>query len=49
MVMRADGVKLEDFKRLLETAAVKREQRTNPVKKFIDVIKSNPAAVCSYC
>ncbi|MBB3965416.1 MULTISPECIES: hypothetical protein [Rhizobium] len=49
MVMRADGVKLEDFKRLLETAAVKREQRVNPVKKFIDVIKTNPAAVCSYC
>ncbi|MDM9646265.1 MULTISPECIES: hypothetical protein [unclassified Rhizobium] len=49
MVMRADGVKLEDFKRLLETAAVKREQRANPVKKFIDVIKSNPAAVCNYC
>jgi hypothetical protein len=49
MVMRADGVKLEDFKRLLETAAVKREQRANPVKKFIDVIKSNPAAICNYC
>jgi hypothetical protein len=49
MVMRADGVKLDDFKRLLETAAVKREQRSNPVKKFIDVIKSNPAATCSFC
>lgn len=49
MVMRADGVKLEDFKQLLETAAVKRAQRPNPVKNFINIIQSNPAATCSFC
>ncbi|MDM9625552.1 hypothetical protein QTL95_06575 [Rhizobium sp. S152] len=49
MVMRADGVKLEDFKQLLETAAVKRAQRPNPVKKFMNIIQSNPAATCSFC
>ncbi|WP_431322849.1 hypothetical protein [Rhizobium sp. YTU87027] len=48
MVLRADGVKLDDFKRLLETAAKKREQRASPVGKFLNVI-SNPAAMCSYC
>jgi len=50
MVLRADGVKLDDFKRLLETAARKREQRTSPVGKFLNVIPNNtPAAMCSYC
>ncbi|MNL87715.1 hypothetical protein D3C87_2170070 [compost metagenome] len=50
MVLRADGVKLDDFKRLLETAARKREQRTSPVGKFLNVIpNNNPAAMCSYC
>jgi hypothetical protein len=49
MVLRADGVKLDDFKLLLETAASKREQRTSPVGKFLNVIPNNPAAMCSYC
>jgi hypothetical protein len=49
MVMRADGVKLDDFKQLLETAARKREQRVSPVSKFLNVISNNPAATCSYC
>ncbi|OWW00213.1 hypothetical protein [Rhizobium sp. R693] len=49
MVLRADGVKLDDFKRLLETAAKKREQRASPVGKFLNVIPNNPAAMCSYC
>ncbi|MBD9446376.1 hypothetical protein [Rhizobium sp. RHZ01] len=50
MVLSADGVKLDDFKRLLETAARKREQRTSPVGKFLNVIpNNNPAAMCSYC
>ncbi|OWW04687.1 hypothetical protein ATY81_01510 [Rhizobium sp. R72] len=48
MVLRADGVKLDDFRRLLETAAKKREQRVSPVGKFMNAI-SNPAAMCSYC
>ncbi|CCM79043.1 hypothetical protein [Rhizobium mesoamericanum] len=49
MVLRADGVKLDDFKRLLETAAKKGEQRASPVGKFMNMISSNPAAMCSYC
>jgi hypothetical protein len=49
MVMRADGVKLDDFKRLLETAAVKREQRVSPAGKFMNAITGNPAATCSFC
>jgi hypothetical protein len=49
MVMRADGVKLDDFKRLLETAAVKREQRVSPVGKFINAVTGNPGATCSFC
>ena len=32
MVLRADGVKLEDFKQLLETAAHKREPRPSTVR-----------------
>ncbi|MBB3319283.1 MULTISPECIES: hypothetical protein [unclassified Rhizobium] len=48
MVLRADGVKLDDFRRLLETAAGKREQRT-PVGKFLKSISNDPAAMCSYC
>jgi len=49
MVLRADGVKLDDFRRLLETAARKREQRTSPVGKFLKSISNDPAAMCSYC
>ncbi|MEK1896616.1 MAG: hypothetical protein AAAB20_25635 [Rhizobium sp.] len=49
MVLRADGVNLDDFKRLLETAAKKREQRPSPVSKFMNVISNNPAAMCSFC
>ncbi|KQV65238.1 hypothetical protein [Rhizobium sp. Root1220] len=49
MVMRADGVKLDDFKQLLETAAGKREHRASPVSKFLNAISTNPAATCSYC
>ena len=49
MVLRADGVKLDDFKRLLETAAKKREQPASPVGKFLNMISNNPAAICSYC
>ncbi|EPE94794.1 hypothetical protein [Rhizobium grahamii] len=49
MVLRADGVKLDDFKSLLETAARTREQRTSPVGNFLKSISSDPAAMCSYC
>ncbi len=49
MVLRADGVKLDDFRRLLETAATKREQRTSPVGKFLKSISNDPAAMCNYC
>jgi hypothetical protein len=49
MVMRADGVKLDDFKQLLETAAAKRERRISPVGKFMNAIAGNPAATCSFC
>lgn len=52
MVMRADGVKLEDFKQLLETAARKREASTSKVGKFINAIanraKSNPPSACCF-
>jgi hypothetical protein len=51
MVMRADGVKLEDFKQLLETAARKREA-TSKVGNFINAIanraKSNPPSACCF-
>ncbi len=50
MVMRADGVTLEDFKQLLETAARKRESK---VGNFINAIANrnaaNPATVCCFC
>ncbi|NLS04309.1 hypothetical protein HGP14_13180 [Rhizobium sp. P32RR-XVIII] len=50
MVMRADGVKLEEFKQLLETAARKRESK---VGNFINAIANrngaNPATVCCFC
>jgi hypothetical protein len=49
MVMRADGVKLDDFKRLLETAAVKREQRVSPLGKFINDVAGSSTAACSFC
>ncbi|MBB3406892.1 hypothetical protein FHT87_000792 [Rhizobium sp. BK316] len=35
MVLRADGVKLDDFKQLLETAARKREPRTSTASDMI--------------
>ncbi|EJB01367.1 hypothetical protein Rleg9DRAFT_0099 [Rhizobium leguminosarum bv. trifolii WSM597] len=49
MVMRADGVKLEDLKQLLETAAGKREPRSTPVSNIIGAIASRanlPAMPC---
>jgi hypothetical protein len=51
MVMRADGVKLEEFKQLLETAARKRESK---VGNFINAIANNrnaanPATVSCFC
>jgi hypothetical protein len=42
MVMRADGVKLDDFKQLLETAARKREPRS-PVSGLINAIANRTA------
>jgi len=52
MVMRADGVKLEDFKQLLETAARKREASTSKVGNFINAIAnratSNPPSACCF-
>lgn len=52
MVMRADGVKLEDFKQLLETAARKREPCTSKVGNFINAIAnratSNPPSACCF-
>jgi len=47
--LRADGVKLEDFKQLLETAAGKREPRSTPVGNIIGAIASRtnlPAMPC---
>ncbi|MGG7579114.1 hypothetical protein [Rhizobium sp. Nf11,1] len=49
MVLRADGVKLEDFKQLLETAAGKSEPRPTPVGKMIGALTSRanlPAIPC---
>ena len=50
MVMRADGVKLEEFKQLLETAARKRESK---VGSFINAVANrnatNPTAVSCFC
>ena len=52
MVLRADGVKLEDFKQLLETAARKREPNTSKVGNFINAIanraSANPSTVCCF-
>jgi hypothetical protein len=50
-VMRADGVKLEEFKQLLETAARKRESK---VGNFINAVvnkrsAANPATVSCFC
>jgi len=49
MVLRADGVKFEDFKQLLETAARKRQPRTKSVGDMIGAIASRtnlPAMPC---
>ena len=49
MVLRADGVQLEDFKQLLETAAGKREPRSTSVGNIIGAIASRanlPAMPC---
>ncbi|MDR6666473.1 hypothetical protein [Rhizobium sp. 1399] len=49
MVLRADGVKLEDFKQLLETAAHKREPRPSTVSDMIGSFASRanlPAMPC---
>jgi hypothetical protein len=49
MVLRADGVKLEDFKQLLETAARKREPRSTSVGNMIGALASRanlPAVPC---
>ncbi|MBY5738501.1 hypothetical protein [Rhizobium leguminosarum] len=49
MVLRADGVKLEDFKQLLETAARKREPRSTSVSNMIGALASRanlPAVRC---
>ena len=49
MVLRADGVKLEDFKQLLETAAGKREPRPTSVGNVIGALASRanlPAMPC---
>jgi hypothetical protein len=49
MVLRADGVKLEDFKQLLETAARKREPRSNSVGNMIGALANRanlPAMPC---
>ena len=49
MVLRADGVKLEDFKQLLETAAHKREPRPSTVSEMIGSFASRanlPAMPC---
>ena len=52
MVLRADGVKLEDFKQLLETAARKREPNTSKVGNFINAIanraSANPSSICCF-
>jgi hypothetical protein len=51
MVMRADGVKLDDFKQLLETAARKREPRS-PVSGLINAIAdrtaNNSSTMCCF-
>ncbi|MBB4278614.1 hypothetical protein [Rhizobium mongolense] len=53
MVMRADGVKLDDFKQLLETAARKREPNASKVGGFINAIANragvNPTTVSCFC
>jgi hypothetical protein len=53
MVMRADGVKLDDFRQLLETAAGKREKKTAKVGGFINAIANragvNPTTVSCFC
>jgi hypothetical protein len=49
MVLRADGVKLEDFKQLLETAARKREPRPSSVGDMIGAFAGRtnlPAMPC---
>ncbi|MBY5914982.1 hypothetical protein HFO77_11205 [Rhizobium leguminosarum] len=49
MVLRADGVKLEDFKQLLETAAHKREPRSTSVGNMIGALANRanlPAMPC---
>lgn len=49
MVLRADGVKLDDFKQLLETAARKREPRPSTASDMIGSFanRSNlPAMPC---
>lgn len=51
MVMRADGVKLEDFKQLLETAARKREPRGSKVGDMIGSLaaRANLPAMPCFC
>jgi hypothetical protein len=51
MVMRADGVKLEDFKQLLETAARKREPRSSKVGDMIGSLaaRANLPAMPCFC
>ncbi len=53
MVMRADGVKLDDFKQLLETAARKRDARLAPSNGFLNAIANRvanqPAGASCFC
>lgn len=52
MVLRADGVTLEEFKQLLETAARKREPRPSPVREMIGAFAGRtnlPAMPCFGC
>lgn len=49
MVLRADGVKLDDFKQLLETAARKREPRPSTASDMIGSFASRanlPSTPC---
>lgn len=53
MVMRADGVKLDDFKQLLETAARKREPNASKVGGLVNAIANRagvkPPTVSCFC
>lgn len=52
MVMRADGVRLDDFKQLLESAARRVEQPKTTARDFLGALASRvaakPANACCY-